>query len=75
MCAQSGRCMVIPQFSIRLLIVITAVVAVLAMIVSWGGQGTAWAVGATAGVLGMFVLAMLVQAALFGPGLDVVATR
>jgi len=57
--------MVIPQFSIRLLMLVTAVVAVLAMIASWGGQGIAWAIGATA-ALGMFALTMLVQAALFG---------
>jgi len=57
--------MLIPQFSIRMLIVVTAIVAVLAMIASWGGQGIAWAIGATAAI-GMVLLAMLVQAAMFG---------
>ena len=57
--------MVIPQFSIRLLILVTAIVAVLALVASWGGQGIAWAIGATA-ALGMVVLTMLVHVAMFG---------
>lgn len=40
--------MLIPQFTLRRLIVVTAAIAVLSLIVTWGGHGTAWAIGFTA---------------------------
>ena len=57
--------MVLPQFSIKTLIGITAGVAVMALIASWGGQGTAWAIGATIAVI-MVVFTLLIHASLFG---------
>ena len=44
--------MLIPQFTLRRLIVVTAAIAVLSLIVTWGGHGTPWAIG----VIAMLVL-------------------
>ena len=40
--------MLIPQFTLRRLIVVTAAIAVLSLIVTWGSHGTPWAIGVTA---------------------------
>lgn len=57
--------MFVPQFSIRLLMIVTAIVAVFAMVASWGGNGVGWAAAATM-ALAMAVVAVLVLAATFG---------
>ena len=57
--------MLIPQYSIRRLMGITAVCAVICLIFGLGARGSLWATGAS---LGLFALAvvMMVHAAFFG---------
>ena len=40
--------MLIPQFTLRRLMIVTAAIAVLSLIVTWGSHGTAWAIGVSA---------------------------
>ena len=57
--------MLIPQYSIRWLLVITAVCAGLFSIVGLAVRGQSWAIGVSV-ALGALVLTMLVYAAVFG---------
>jgi len=57
--------MLIPQFTLRRLMTVTALIAVLSLIVTWGSHGTAWAVGVTA-LLVLLVVTFAVHVALFG---------
>ncbi len=57
--------MLIPRFTLRWLFAVTTVVAVLALIASWAGQGVPWAVGVTAAVVALVAI-MLLHAASFG---------
>ncbi len=54
-----------PRFTLRNLFAVTAGVAVVALITSWGGQGWAWVVGISAAVATL-LLVMLIHLALFG---------
>jgi hypothetical protein len=56
--------MLIPQFSLRWMLAVTTVLAVVFLIVAQAVQGAAWAVGVSFAVFAL-VAAMLVYAALF----------
>jgi hypothetical protein len=56
--------MLIPQFSLRWMLAVTTVLAVVFLIVAQAVQGAAWAVGVSFGVFAL-VAAMLVFAGLF----------
>jgi uncharacterized membrane protein len=56
--------MLIPQFSLRWLLGLTAVMAVVFLVMSWAWQGVTWAVGVSASIV-MLALAGVVSAVLF----------
>lgn len=57
--------MLLPQFSIKRLLLITAAFAVFSLVVSWGLGGSGWAWGLTAAFIAL-AIAFLVYAAVFG---------
>ena len=56
--------MLIPQFTIRWMFGLTAVMAVLFLVISWAVQGSAWAIGVSAAVVAL-AIAAIVYAAMF----------
>lgn len=56
--------MLIPQFTLRWLLGMTAVLAVVSLVMSWAMRGSPWAVGVSAALVGL-VLVGLVYAAMF----------
>jgi hypothetical protein len=57
--------MLIPQFSLRWMLSVTAAIAVVFLVMGWAIRGSAWAVGVSAAVVTL-VLVGLVYAAMFG---------
>jgi hypothetical protein len=57
--------MLLPRFSIRALLLITAAASVVALLLGFAVQGQVWAVAISIG-LGSLVIALLVQAGAFG---------
>jgi hypothetical protein len=56
--------MLIPQFSLRRMLGLTAAIAVVFLVMGWAIRGNAWAIGVSAAVVAL-TLAGLVYAAMF----------
>jgi hypothetical protein len=62
---RESNSMVLPQFSLRMALGLTAVLAVVSLIISRGLQGNPWAMGVSVALFAL-VLAFIAYAAVFG---------